>query len=228
MCRALFHGPGLLSLPPSCLPTTADCNAAPGSPDTFLCMRLPHSKPWRAFEAFDHVPEDECRRLVRQMVANLPRWVGLLPWCAGVLAFVAVPVALVVFSQIPSTARWVPSLGSLEADGVALVIIAVASTALSALATRDLIILVGLRRMLRKASCPKCGYSLVGVKLTTRGVDPDPAKTEVKCPECGRTWVLLDIGLTPRDLISWEERARIEQAGTLRPLPRAQPQRVEP
>jgi hypothetical protein len=186
-------------------------------------MRLPRAKPWRAFEAFDHIPEEECLRLVRQMIANLPRWVGLLPWLAGALAFIGVPVALVVLAQLPSTTGWIPSLGSTQADGIALVILGVLSTALAALATRDVIILVGLRRMLRKASCPKCGYSLVGVKLTTRGVDPDPAKTEVKCPECGRRWVLLDIGLTPRDLISWEERAAIEHAGTLRRPPRRGP-----
>ncbi len=86
---------------------------------------------------------------------------------------------------------------------------------LSYVVVRRLIEVALLRREMTGPVCPKCRSSLIGLRIETRGVEPDPAQNRVRCPECGRIWRMLDIGLTPRDLMPREWN--IEHAGTRLP-----------
>lgn len=72
-----------------------------------------------------------------------------------------------------------------------------------------------LRREMTGPVCPKCKSSLIGLRVETRGADPDPAQNRVRCPECGVNWRMLDVGLTPRDLMPRE--FDIASAGTRLP-----------
>lgn len=83
-------------------------------------------------------------------------------------------------------------------------------------AVRRVIEVALLRREMSGPVCPKCKSSLIGLRVETRGVEPDPAQNRVRCPECGRNWKMLDIGVTPRDLMPRE--FGIAQAGTRLPL----------
>jgi hypothetical protein len=46
----------------------------------------------------------------------------------------------------------------------------------------------------------------VGLPIRVVGDDGDPSKRYVRCPECGRTHNLLEHGITPRDLVPFEQR----------------------
>lgn len=72
-----------------------------------------------------------------------------------------------------------------------------------------------LRREMTGPVCPKCKSSLIGLRVESRGAEPDPAQNRVRCPECGKNWRMLDIGLTPRDLMPHDWN--IEGAGVRLP-----------
>lgn len=80
---------------------------------------------------------------------------------------------------------------------------------------RRIIEVMLLRREMTGPVCPKCKSSLIGLRVESRGAEPDPAQNRVRCPECGVNWRMLDIGLTPRDLMPHDWN--IEGAGTRPP-----------
>lgn len=184
-------------------------------------MRLPLLKPYRMFPEFDGMSDGECERYVRDAYINAPTLTAKVPGIVtaftGVLWFVGVPIAAATLPLL----RWVPLPTS--ADGQIVVYLAggVMCVALVYLLSRDVGVYLGIKRELRRACCRKCGQSLMGVPIVTHGVDPDPAKSTVRCPECGRKYVLLDIGLTPRDLIPFEQRGVDPRVGAKRPRPGA-------
>lgn len=179
-------------------------------------MRLPFRKPWRAFEEFDALSDEECRRLLRDASTQRRMFVSVLPALAAMLAggawIVFVPVALrngwVGVWMVPST-----SAGRV----VAMVVSTVLVVSAAALGSRDWALRRTLRREIDRVRCPRCDQSLAGLRIEYTGLDPHaPGATWVRCPECGRKWVLMDIGLTARDLVPWEQRGVPENFGSKR------------
>lgn len=168
---------------------------------------MPLFKPYRMFPEFDHLSDTECERYVRDAHINWTSLTGRAPLIVTTLItalwFVGWPVVVATF---PVVRNVVPIPSSTD---LALVVYAaggVLTTGLAYLISRDVGIYLGIRRELHRASCRKCRQSLMGLPIQSVGTEPDPSKQFVRCTECGRRWVLLDIGLTPRDLVPYEQR----------------------
>lgn len=169
-------------------------------------MRVPSRKIWRAFEEFDHLTDEECRKHVGDAWANatsLQSWIPIMVAAAATLLW---PAALIGASLYPGTTRWVPVLPSMASTVIVLAASSGLVGGLTLLITRDIVLYYLLRRELRRADCPKCGQSLRGLRIQSVGSIPDPAKNFVRCTECGRTHNLLELGIAPRDLVPLEQR----------------------
>lgn len=167
-------------------------------------MRIPLSKPWRAFEEFDGLSDEECRKHMQQVLLRHPALVGTYPVTAAVAAIVIWIGVWAGFGRTRWLAPFVPP--TLGMQVVVLIVTTVAVGALAYFFARDHGLYLGLRRELHVARCPKCRQSLLGLPIQTVGVDPDPGKQFVRCPECGRKHALLELGLSPRDLVPFEHR----------------------
>lgn len=179
-------------------------------------MRLPLFRPYRMFPQFDHLSDSECEKYVRDAYINTPGLTAKVPIIAAVLAtalwYIGWPIAFVTLPL----ASYVPMPPSAEWRLVAYIVLGVAFVSLTYFLTRDLGVYFGIRRELRRSNCRKCGQSLQGLPIHSAGADPDPAKQFVRCTECGRRWVLLDLGLSPRDLIPFEQRVVDSRVATRR------------
>ena len=113
--------------------------------------------------------------------------------------------------------QWVPIPSSTEWQLVLLVATTVLVAGVARLIARDAALWWGIRREVRRSNCPKCGQSLTGLPIRTRGLNYDPANQFVRCTECGREFCLLDIGVTPRDLVPFEQRGVDARVATLKP-----------
>jgi len=123
-------------------------------------------------------------------------------WCA---AYAWLPLRGAV--PLPITIEWLL---------VTLVVSTVLATGLTYLLFRDLALWIGIRREIHRSNCPKCGQSLTGLRIRSVGLGYDPANRFVRCTECGTEFCMLDIGVTPRDLVPFEQRAADPRIGRLR------------
>jgi hypothetical protein len=170
-------------------------------------MRLPFTKVYRAFPEFDSLPDEECERYVRHVRVH-QRWqFQLIPLLTTLVLAVAWPVTWVVLSHYYPIHHWVPLPATEEARIIVLAVTSVLVPAMVGLLLRDLALWLGVRDEVNRARCPKCRQSLLGVPVQEIGMGNDPAKRFIRCPECGRKYNLLDIGITPRDLVPFEQRA---------------------
>ncbi|GJQ30154.1 MAG: hypothetical protein HBSAPP03_20380 [Phycisphaerae bacterium] len=170
-------------------------------------MRLPFSKPYRAFPEFDGMSDEECRSYVRRAFVHRPWLTRRLPVLLGIVVLMLWPTGVMLVRELaPAVYRYVPMPRSAEWMVVWLVV----TTAMLALGlplvVRDVGVYLGVRDEVHRARCRKCGQSLAGVPVQTIGAEPDPAKQFIRCPECGKKYVLMEIGLTPRDLVPFEQR----------------------
>ncbi len=175
-------------------------------------MRIPGLKIWRAFEELDHLTDSECQSLiVRAYLFTTPSHI-FLRGLSVVLAAIAATGGIAYL--IRDMFKHDNSLF------VAIVILAATLTLLICilhLLARDLHLYFLIRKDLRRAHCPKCKQSLIGLPVLQTALHPGtPGDARVRCPECGREWVLMEIGLNIRDLIPFEERVPDAQVGTLR------------
>jgi len=146
-------------------------------------MRLPYAKVWRAFPELDRFSDAECARFVQRA-----------PKLGRLIASAAVFSALSLFNCV-STAWW-KHLGGQLNDVTFLVVllsILVLVPGVAALWIRDRMLIRSVSRMLTRAHCERCDYSLLGLQV---------ADGRVICPECGSPFVLADHGMTPGDLIA--------------------------
>lgn len=170
-------------------------------------MRLPRFKVYRAFAELDSLTNTECESLVSRAEINHHGLLILTPQVVMYLALALWPVAWVVAAVFLPLEKYIPLLPASAGARVALLIVStVPAGAFAFLLTRDACLYAGLRRELRRCHCPRCDQPLVGLPIKTTGDDNDPGKRYVRCPECGRKHNLLDLGLTPRDLIPYEQR----------------------
>ena len=177
-------------------------------------MRIVIWRMWRAFPEFDALTDTECRSLLGRGYARSPAIMYRLPTIMFFVSLMAFPALLVVVL----TRSWATKLAWLIPDvpiatyGI-MIIATVSFSAMSSLLVRDVVMWRVLRGEIDRAHCPKCKQSLMGLRIDSPGVTPDPAQNKVRCPECGRVWKLLDIGLTPRDLVPWEQRGMPTDVG---------------
>lgn len=154
-------------------------------------MRIITRKLHRAFPEFDEYTDEECMRFLEQV--RLQEWFLGACIAGGVVAVVVSIIGLVItlprlFTALSMTFRGV--LTASEQQFLATLVILVLGLfvpAISVLLTRDVITRFAVRRFLRKARCPHCGYSMLG--QTVIG-------DEVRCPECGALSSLTELGLT--------------------------------
>jgi DNA-directed RNA polymerase subunit RPC12/RpoP len=170
-------------------------------------MRLPFTKVYRAFSEFDSLSDEDCERYVRHVRIYQRGLYQLVPVFTTLTLAISWPVGWVILSWYFPVQQWVPMPDSHDGRLILLVVTSVLVPAMTGLLLRDLALWLGVRDEVNRARCPKCKQSLLGVPVQEVGVGDDPAKRFIRCPECGRKYNLLDIGITPRDLIPFEQRA---------------------
>ncbi len=157
---------------------------------------------YRAFSALDRYSESECQSLMRRIRANYSTWKELFPLAGGCCVGVAWAVGWVFASGYVDLSRIVPLLPAGTGERViAVIVTSVGASLLTFYVLRDVVLFFGVRQELRRTDCKKCGQSLLGLRLDYRGIDADPGNIYVRCAECGRAYRLLDIGLSPKDLL---------------------------
>ena len=157
-------------------------------------MRIPLYKAYRAFPELDPFDDERCLAYVRTARRSHP-WSRVLVWIvSAALVFPGTYISVLLVGALHrlvfgglATTNWEIAgvLGSFA--------LAVAAPLIAALAVGDLWLRRAIQRQLRLSSCPRCGYSLLGLRVS------DGAVT---CPECGDVIRLADIGLTPADVLA--------------------------
>lgn len=184
-------------------------------------MRLPLTKIYRAFPELSHLPDEECERVLRRV--RLGRRTPVVAYVAA--AVVGVGVWLVVLWEL--LRRSGIGVPDLDAEFERLTVVSAialggsaAAAGLAVLLARDLLLWRAVRAHIHRARCPKCRQSLLGLPVQQITIGPPlPGEAWVRCTECGRKLVLMDLGLTPLDLVPWEQRevpgdfARVRHGG---------------
>lgn len=182
-------------------------------------MRLPLTKIYRAFPELAHLSDGECEQVVRRV--RLGRRTPVLAYGAAAVAGVGVWLGL-LWELLRRSGIGIPDLDTQFERLSVVSAIAVGGSAaaagLAVLLARDLLLWRAVRAYIHRARCPKCRQSLLGLPVQQRSIGPPlPGEAWVRCTECGRKVVLMDVGLTPLDLVPWEQRevppdfARIRQ-----------------
>ncbi len=164
-------------------------------------VRIFASSPWRAIPELDGLGNDDGARMLRRAYMR-----------AAVIWKILPPMVLVLsgFGALTAISWASRRFGNVEIfhDPVYVsalyICIPTGVMSLAYVLVRRTIEVALLRREMTGPVCPKCKSSLIGLRIETRGAEPDPAQNRVRCPECGRIWRMLDIGLTPRDLMPRE------------------------
>ena len=160
-------------------------------------MRLPLAKVYRAFPELDRFDDPTCERFVdaaeRAAGWRASHGVRLFALVVGMLVGFAV-VALFVLAFGEATRHG--SLAARLPDWLAFTAVVVVAPLVGAVAgfkIRDIWLRAAIRRQIADTRCPKCRYSLLGLKLDSG---------TVTCPECGARHSLAAMGKTPADLLA--------------------------
>ncbi len=177
-------------------------------------MLTPELPVWRLFRSFAGYGDRECREIVR--AARIRYEAGPLPaaftwasaWVASVV-LLAAPISTFDLGRLPFW-QGLPAL-------VAWVVIPVLVGELAASLARAAQTYGVLRRLMRLSCCRRCDYPLEGLRITDGpGLEVNPAERRVRCPECGGSWTMLELGLTPLDLLPWGNRLLPANVGQMR------------
>lgn len=161
-------------------------------------MRLFASNPWRAIPELDGLGNDDGARMLRRAYTRTGAiWKILPPAVLVVCGFGSLAMLDWANRRLSSTIVFRDPLYV----SALYIIVPTCLMSLAYVSLRRVIEVALLRREMNGPVCPKCKSSLIGLRVETRGTEPDPAQNRVRCPECGRNWRMLDIGLTPRDLM---------------------------
>ena len=158
-------------------------------------MRLPLTKLYRAFPELDPFTDEQClwyiarakrKHKVRNAIALFGvAALGFTAW--GLFGLLAWPIVEWIGGRNFAAHRMpVGLLGFII--GVSAVLAAVCT-----MLARDRWLRWMIRKVLRRAACPSCESSLLGLRVENDGV---------VCPECGAALSLTTMGLTPEDLIA--------------------------
>lgn len=153
-------------------------------------MRIPRLLAfYRAYPEFDGYSDEQCRKLLLQ--ARLRR--GDAAWVLPLLASIVLVgfwsiVALGVIRALATLLGITVGGGNLWA---ALLLFVVPAFIVSFVWLRRTMLVRSVRRLVNRAACPYCEFSLVGLPVRTNAV---------RCPECGQVVILSQNGLSPEDV----------------------------
>ncbi len=145
---------------------------------------------YRSYPEFDGYSDEECRKLVLQ--ARLRR--GDAAWVIPLLAAMAMMGAWTVFGggllvlAASMSGRPLPPLASFL---VPILLFEVPGFIVAYVWIRRLMLVRSIRRLIHRAVCPFCEFSLVGLPVKVAAVI---------CPECGQKVRLYTHGIRPEDL----------------------------
>lgn len=156
---------------------------------------------------FEGVPEPYCRRALLDAVAARPAYVNI----AAVLGLLVAGAAALSLAWLARTWWQSQPLNFQSAYDpyftAICFVLGLILTRIGAAVGADL----GKRRALlvsiERCRCPKCSYPLMGLPIWHNGLGaPVPGTATIRCPECGFLGNLLEMGLTPNELIPYQER----------------------
>jgi hypothetical protein len=167
-----------------------------------ISLRIPRKSLYRAFRELDPFTDEQCERFVQRV-----RVAGTYPYVVCLAILVTSIPALIAVCAILARADALQRFFSAQLDPVTAdvlmiacwIIFPVGVPLLLGLVVRDIVVRVYLRRAIRvriaRVRCVGCKYLLIGQRVT---------RNIVSCPECGAQAHLMDLGLTPQDLVSPE------------------------
>ncbi|HVU62588.1 MAG TPA: hypothetical protein VHC70_01330, partial [Phycisphaerales bacterium] len=142
-------------------------------------MRLIRSKVFRAIPELDRFSDDQCRRFVSAANSSWRR--RLLRWI--IVGLAGLIGAIGACALIVPTNLWIQNLLRVDDLGGAIIALIVGSLAfalglLPTLILRDSLLRLTIRRLIRRCgACPRCHYSLLGMRIA--------GDHSIICPECG-------------------------------------------
>jgi hypothetical protein len=139
----------------------------------------------------------EYERLVAQAKLRRGDAIWVLPGLAGVLAagaWIGIGIAMFVAMQAAGSS---PTGLALRGLGLANILAAVLIGVAVAVAVRWVLLVRSIRRIVNRAGCPFCEFSLVGLRVQHGWV---------QCPECGQRVYLHEHRLSEEDILTDEER----------------------
>lgn len=158
-------------------------------------MRLPYSKIYRGFPDLDPFSDEVCEGYINDVRRQQSFLVQIYHAMAIVLMIiVGLPVSGAIAGLVFEGIRAWVGPHSLLAERAGLVTLGVClfASGIACLSFRDRGLLKAIRARLAGAQCPGCGYSLLGLVVSS-GM--------VQCPECGKVENLADRGLTAADIL---------------------------
>lgn len=144
---------------------------------------------YRAYPEFDGYTDEQCRKLLLQ--ARLRR--GDAAWVLPLLASI---VLVGLWSIIAlGVIRALATLLGITLTGnnlwIVLLLFEVPGFVVTFVWLRRIMLVRSVRRLVNRAACPFCEFSLVGLPVRTNAV---------RCPECGQVVILSENGLAPEDI----------------------------
>ena len=161
--------------------------------------------------------EEEYERLVWQAKLRRGDAIWVIPAFVGVLAaavWIGIGVAFALGMKASGSA---PSGAALRVWGLANIFVAILIGVAIGTAVRWMLLVRSIRRLINKAGCPFCEFSLVGLRIEHGWV---------RCPECGQRVYLHEHRLSPDDLVPEHERNKplpalgAGEMGAYRPPPK--------
>ena len=157
-------------------------------------MRIPLSNVCRAFPELDKFSDAQCRAYVRAVKQSRRRQSRLIALVSVVVVFAAIIPIGGIFGLLLSA---LPLDSSSEAAFslvfATFMLFSFGLPAVFGLWIRDHWLRRAIAKHLKSSRCPSCQYQLLGLPI---------ADGCVRCPECGDTLRLVDLGLTPEQLMS--------------------------
>lgn len=158
-------------------------------------MRLPLSKPYRAFPELDKLTDAQCERLVTLAGRRHVRARVATTLIAITLAAITLPLALGLGAEVYNTLTTANQGAWAFLAGLAVCTACLMTGPACGYYLRDVWLRSAIRSLIHDASCVSCGYSLLGL--------PAPQHA-IRCPECGSTTDTTNLGLdtlspTPSD-----------------------------
>jgi len=155
-------------------------------------VRLPLSKVYRAFPELDRFSDDECELYVRHVSRDSGTSITVGAFAVAIGSMIVVPVVTVLTARLVFVRPPTPVIALMSL----LVFGGLFSGPLWGFLFRDRLLRRAVLERLKRARCPACRYSLVGLKSK---------QGRVTCPECGSVIELAATDLTEQDLVA--ERA---------------------
>lgn len=155
--------------------------------------------------------DDEYDKLVRQAKLRRGDAIWVLPGLAGILvgmAWIGVGIGVMLAIKASNAAAAVAAAGvggipaatpSMRGLAIGNLLVGVLIAVAVAVAVRWFLLVRSIKRLINRAGCPFCEFSLVGLRVEHGWV---------RCPECGQRVYLHEHRLSEEDILTDEERRK--------------------